>query len=167
MRYKIITRVLFFSVLLITTFNFVLAQDFSGDRRKQPDPDRRWDRIEEFKKLKMIEELNLNEEESIKFYTKYNQMNTQFREIEKEKRKSINELEKIVNDPSKTAELEKKIDYIEGLDQKLLSNRISFNSDIRKILSLEKIARYIIFEKNFMRELQTIVKDAKKPPFDR
>jgi hypothetical protein len=169
MRYKIISRVLFLSVFFTAAFSFIYSQDFGDERRKQPDGERRWDRIEEFKKLKMIEELNLSEDESVKFYTKYNTMTNQFKEIEKEKRKAIAELDKILNDPGKTAELEKKVDYIVGLEQKALGNRINFMSEVKKILSLEKVARYIIFERNFQRELENIVKDVRKqpPPMER
>jgi len=138
------------------------------ERRRPPEPgDRRWDRIEEFKKLKMIEELNLNEDESIKFFSKYKTLNEQFRETEKERRKAIKELEKLLDDPNKTTELSKKIDYIESLEQKMVTNRLSFMSDIKKIITLEKVARYVIFERNFQRELMDIVKDARKTPFER
>ena len=164
MKYKIMTRILFISILSIAVFSFVYSQGFRDDKRKQPEGDKRWDRIEEFKKLKMIEELNLNEDESIKFYSRYNNLTNSFRDIEKERRKSITELEKILNDPSKTAELEKKVEYIVSLEEKALGNRVSFMNDIKKILSLEKVARYIIFERNFQRELQEIVKDVRKPP---
>ena len=72
-----------------------------------------------------------------------------------------------MNDPAKSAELEKKIEYIESLELKLLNNRVNFLSDIKKILSLEKVARYIIFERNFQRELQKTIRDFRKPPMDK
>jgi len=162
---KNINRLLFLAVFFAISISFAYSQNMR-DREKFGE-DKRWDRIEEFKKLKMIEELNLNEDESVKFYVKYNNLTNQFREIEKERRKSISDLEKILNDPNKISDLEKQIEYIEGLEQKLLSNRMGFMSEIKKILSIDKVARYIIFERNFQRELQKIVKDARKPPFDR
>ncbi len=165
MRYKNIAQILFLFIL-ITASTSLFSQNIKGER-KRPDPGKRWDRIEEFKKLKMIEELNLNEEESVKFYSKYNQLISQFRDIEKEKRKSIDELDKIINDPNRSAELGKKVEYIESLEQKLLSNRINFISDIKHILSMEKVARYLVFERNFQRELQNIVRDSRKPPVER
>jgi len=165
MNYKKIKFTLFFVVLLFLIPISINAQNFRD--RKDQDFGKRWGRIEEFKKLKMIEELKLSDEESVKFYSKYNQLTSQFKEIETERRKAINDLEKIVNDPSRSAELEKKIDYIESLEQRMLNNRLTFMSEIRKILSLDKVARYIVFERNFQRELQRIVRDAKKPPFER
>jgi hypothetical protein len=129
--------------------------------------DPRWNRIEEFKKLKMIEELNLSEEESVKFFAKHNLMTNQYKEIEKQKNKCVTKLEKMLSEQASDSDIKKEVDNFLSIEQKIFKNKSAFISDVEKIIGQKKVASYIIFENNFHKELQKIMRDSRKPPFEK
>jgi hypothetical protein len=56
----------------------------------------------------MLEALNLSEDESFKFYTRYVNFRNQIRDIEKERMKALDELESITVDKKNEGELLKR-----------------------------------------------------------
>jgi hypothetical protein len=157
-----IYRVLFLIIISFACFNISNAQETGKDEKEMH---KRWDRIEELKRLKMLEELNLSEEESAKFLTKYVNFRKQMKEIEKERSGLLNDLDGLMKSSAKEPDLLKKIEEIESIDQKMFNNRKGFIQGLRSIISIEKSAKYILFERNFQRELQSILRDAQKGAF--
>jgi hypothetical protein len=111
MKYKNSIRLLLFLLSGIFMLNFAFSQPQRFKEHAPPmNDDSRWNRIEDFKKLKMIEELNLNEEESVKFFVKHNAMTNEFKEIEKQKNKSVQKLEKMLSEQSSDSDIKKEVD---------------------------------------------------------
>lgn len=185
MKYRNIIRLLLFFLSIIFMANFAFSQPHTLKEhdapplkehtpphlRQEPTPplkeDPRWNRIEDFKKIKLIEELNLNEEESIKFFVKHNAMINEFKEIEKQKNKSVQKLEKMLSEQTNDSDIKKEVDNFLSIEQKMFKNKSAFINDIEKTIGQKKVAKYIIFENNFHKELQKIMRDSKKPPFEK
>jgi len=155
-------------LLIISFFSiFVLNNTYvSAQNRRERDGKKglkeKWDRIEELKRLKMLEALNLSEEESIKFFSKYLNYRNQLRDFERERMKILDEMETLVTDKTKENELSNKLDALANLNQVIFEKRKEFYDEVRKILPVEKVAKYVIFERNFTRELQGILRDVQK-----
>jgi hypothetical protein len=147
-------------------FTFSQPQKFK-EHAPQMNEDQRWNRIEEFKKMKMIEELNLSEEESVKFFVKHNAMKNQFKEIEKQKDKCVKKLEKMLSEQASDSDIKKEVDNFLSIEQQMFKNKSAFINDIEKVIGQKKTACYIIFENNFHKELQKIMRDSRRPPFDK
>jgi hypothetical protein len=143
---------------------FVFSQQ-NKERKEMRENQNRWDKIEELKKFKMLDVLNLSEDESFKFYSRYNTFRSQTREIEKERKKLLDEMEAIMSDKKNESELLKKLDELEKIDQRFSENRKNFFYDIKNILPLEKVVKYILFERSFQRELQNILRDVQRRQF--
>jgi hypothetical protein len=156
------TKIFLFLSLFLLAFTLRLNAQGFDDRRHPQDKEDRWNKIEEYKKLKMVEALKLTEDESIKFYARYITFRNQMKSLEKERRELMDDLETISNDPSKQGELAKKMDALENVDQKTFDARKGFFYDIKKILPLEKAAKYIIFERKFLKDIQNIMKDLRQ-----
>ena len=168
MIYRNIIRLVLFFVTIVFMLNFTFSQPQKFKEHAPPmNEDQRWNRIEEFKKIKMIEELNLTEEESLKFFAKHNAMKNQFKEIEKQKDKCVKNLEKLLAEQANDSDIRKEIDNFLSIEQKMFKNKSVFISDIEKVIGQKKTAGYIIFENNFHKELQKIMRDSRRPPFDR
>ncbi|MCX7612385.1 MAG: hypothetical protein N2043_12445 [Ignavibacterium sp.] len=122
-------------------------------------------RIEEFKKIKLIEALDLSEEESTRFFSLYNEHQKKIRTLQREREQTIDQLSKLTKDESKFnvkkfEELEKRLNEI---DQELFRNRQEFHSDIKNVLSPYKVAKFYVFERDFIRELNRIIMMRRNP----
>jgi hemerythrin-like domain-containing protein len=144
--------------------NRVISQGHRGEKQGQ-DFKKRFDRIEELKKLKMLEELNLSEDASQKFLSRYVNFRKQWRQLEKERSELLNDLEALLKATENEPDLSKKIEEIESVDQKMFDNRKIFIQDLKKIIQTEKTAHYLLFERNFQREIQNILRDLQKQRF--
>ncbi|MCR4416844.1 MAG: hypothetical protein NUV92_03765 [Ignavibacteria bacterium] len=145
-------RIILSFLVLMFVFNQVNAQQWGmrDNQRKK---------LEEFKKIKLIEELDLNQDESTRFFTLYNEHQKKVRDIQKERDKVIDQIERLIKDenkfqPKKFEELEQRLNELE---QELFRNRTEFHSNIKNVLSPYKVAKYYVFERQFMREVNKLL----------
>lgn len=149
--------------LITAILIFTAVLSFAQQRQQMREHQR--DRIEQLKKIKLIEVLNLNEDESIRFFSRYNEFHKQIREFQKSKEKIIDELHKIVKggekefSDQKYDELMKKFVSIENEADKLKSQ---FFKSLEDIFSKYKIAKLIVFEREFSKELDELVMNRRK-----
>lgn len=116
-------------------------------------------RLEEFKKIKLIETLDLSGEESIKFFTLYNEHQKKVMSIQREREKIFDQFERLTKNESKFnekrfEELEKRLNELE---QELFRNRQEFHANLKNILNPFKAAKFYVFEREFMREVNRLL----------
>jgi site-specific recombinase len=149
---------------LITTFLVFIAFSSFAQQRLQMREHQR-DRIEQLKKIKLMEALNLNEDESIRFFFRYNEFHKQIREFQLNKEKVIDELQDLVRggekefSDKKYDELIKTFSAVENEADKFKSK---FFKSLEEILPKYKIAKLIVFEREFARELIELVKNRRR-----
>lgn len=139
-------------VLVVLFLSQLYAQPFGmrGEQRK---------RLEEFKKIKLIETLDLNEEEAARFFPAYRDHRDRVQKLQKERDRLLDELERISKKEAKfkTEKFEEVVQKLNEVEQNLIRNRIEFHNQLRNILPAFKVARYYVFERNFMRELNKLL----------
>ena len=148
-------------VIFLVFFLVAITSGYSqGKRENRMDGKRekQWDRVEDLKKIKMIEELNLPEDISVKFISRYSSFSKQTKEINKQRMNLVDELEFLLKNNNQ-AEITKRLDQLEEIEKKVSENKRSFIADVKQILSPEKVAKFIVFERNFQRELRDLLKD--------
>ena len=111
-------------------------------------------RISELEKIKLIEELQLDEETTLRFFSR----RSSHQGIQKQiafKRDSLLTLlsQKIEKDDNKI-DYQKEIDEILNIDKELLDERVRFFKSLDDILSYKQIAELLIFEKKFRSEIR-------------
>ncbi|MBM4176466.1 MAG: hypothetical protein FJ213_09895 [Ignavibacteria bacterium] len=149
--------------LIILLIAFSASTSFSQQRMQMREHQR--DKIDQLKKIKLIEALNLNEEASLRFVSRYNEFHKQIRDFQRNKETVIDELQKIVKDgekgfsDQKFEELIKKFSQIETESDKL---KYHFFKSLEEILPKYKIAKLIVFEREFARELNNLVQDRRR-----
>lgn len=145
-------RILNILVLVILFLSQLYAQPFGmrGEQRK---------RLEEFKKIKLIETLELSEEEAAKFFRAYRDHQDKVQKLQRDRDRLLDELEKISKNEEKfkTEKFEETVQRLNEIEQELIRNRIEFHNQLRNILPAFKVARYYVFERNFMRELNKLL----------
>jgi hypothetical protein len=126
-------------------------------------------KFEQLEKIKLIETLEMNEETTLRFFSRKSEHQKQQDEIQDKIREKIDNLEVIFKSGrvATVDELKKNISEINALQSELEKNRIEFINSLSDILSYEQIAKLLIFERKFRDEIRRLIIKDRKPPLDR
>ena len=126
-------------------------------------------KFEQLEKIKVIETLEMNEETTLRFFSRKSEHQKQQDEIQDKIREKIDNLEVIFKSGrvATVDELKKNISEINALQSELEKNRIEFINSLSDILSYEQIAKLLIFERKFRDEIRRLIIKDRKPPLER
>ena len=157
----------YFSAIVIVVF-FAIA--VSSNLAAQDQPPMRGpgaERIEQFKKVRLIEVMNMDEETSIRFFTRYNKHTETLRALQRDHNALIDDLQKLSKSNAKNAEIELLIKDIGMSEEKITETRAKFLEDLKDVISIKQVAQYVVFERNFNKNLREIMRDIAKERWDR
>src|SRR5512135_472394 len=80
---------------------------------------RPFERIEQWKKLRLNEVLDMKEKQSARFFARLNEHETQRRELHREKGEVLDRLDRLVRNRAETSELDKVIPEVLAVDDKI------------------------------------------------
>lgn len=137
----------------------VYAQPGDGPRNFE----RAKQRLMTMKKINLIEVLNLSEEKSDKFLSKYTANENKVMEISNNIDEATQDLHKLLESKTaKSSDLKQKSEAIIKLQDDLnAAVKVKFN-DAQSILSEEEFAKFVVFERRFQDQLRKHI--MKKPP---
>ncbi|MGA9406937.1 MAG: hypothetical protein WBW71_07375 [Bacteroidota bacterium] len=144
--------------VLFSATNSLLAQPENGERPQKP----AYDRIESWKKVRMLESLQLNEDQSAKFITRYNKHAKAMHDFEKERNDLVDTLDEQSKSDVGNDEYDRSFNALLGIDKKISGERVHFLTELKAVLSDKQIAQYIVFERNFAKELRQAVRDVQR-----
>lgn len=148
-----------FNIYLIS-FIFIFSILFAQPREGRSY--RGMERIENFKKVKMIETLNLDEETGIKLVSRYNKHRERIQEIEKERGLLLDKLETQIKANVTESEYQKTLNEITELEKKISESRKKYLDELKEIFTNKQISEYLVFERNFTKDLRNMAKDIQK-----
>jgi len=143
-------------LVILNVLTFILGSLSLKAYDNNPLKSNQMDKIEQFKKMKMLDYLNLSEENSEKFLIKYTQMTKKI----KEKRKEVDDAAKALNQAvkdKKKEDITSKTDAFIQKQQEMMDLVKEMQKQIRSVLSEEEFARYLLFERNFNSEVRRMV----------
>ncbi len=113
-------------------------------------------KIEELEKIKLIEILDLKDEAMIKFLNRRKDFIERNSQLEEKKNKQIDNLRESIDnlDEQKGKVM---IDEILATDEEIVKNRREFVYSLKDLLNNKQIAKFIIFERNFKKELKELL----------
>lgn len=117
------------------------------------------ERLEQYKKIRMMEALRLDEETSLRFFARYNKHQEQLRSIGMKRDSLIDELEAYRRRNSSDADYEKVFKSLVNLGHDGVKERERFLSELKSILSTKQIAEYLIFERRFYQNLRELMRE--------
>ena len=125
-------------------------------------------KFEQLEKIKIIETLEMDEETTLRFFSRQSEHKKQQDEIQDEIRTKIDDLDETLKSGRVTTneEIKTSINEINSLQLQLDKNRVDFINSLSDILSYEQIAKLIIFEKRFRNELRKLLIRERRPPMD-
>ena len=162
--------------LFITTLALIMVLGLSGGKiLAQPTPPPQGEerpmnqeqreelrkRIELIWMWKLTEELDLTKEEGAKLFPLLSTYEERKRELREENRRIVLTLKQMIDDGASEGDLKRTIKSLEDNNRKLKKVEAEGFSEIAKILSVEKQAKYIVFQEYFQREIHGLVQKAR------
>ena len=123
-------------------------------------------KIHQLEKLKLIDALDMDENTSIKFFARRNEMQNEIESLQDKSDDLISKLDKTLNSDNKNNESEQRqiINEILSTREKIETVKKQFINSLSDILSTEKVAKYLVFEQKFREEIRKIILNRRRPP---
>jgi hypothetical protein len=142
-------------VLLLFLRTLGSGQPFSPGERAQ-------ERIEHFKKVRLIETLDLSEEQSARFFARLKDHDKAKKDALKEKMDVLDRIERLVRNRAEGQEFDKPFSEVAALNQRLADLDQRFFNSLSDILSVEQRGKYLLFERRFELELREAMRDIQR-----
>jgi hypothetical protein len=146
-------------ILLLVSLTIAILGQSVQAQPLGPDERRPFERIEHFKKVRLIEMLDMKEEQSVRFFARLNEHDNAKRDLMKEKMDVLDKIERLVRNHAEGKEFEKLFPEIAALDERLAREDQKFFSGLSDVLSAEQRGKYLLFERQFDRELREAMRD--------
>ncbi|MCX7929220.1 MAG: hypothetical protein N2663_00640 [Chlorobi bacterium] len=111
-------------------------------------------RLAQFKKLKLIETLDLDEQTAEKFFVRYNEGQKKIDQARKELHDAVDELEAAVKAKVSDSELNGKSEQVVKRMQQFAQAITERLNAVRHLLTPQQYAKLVVFEVRFMESLQ-------------
>jgi hypothetical protein len=146
-----------FIVFGVFLFCFVLIADAQDQRLLEPPPAPH--KVEQYKKMRLIEEMRLDEETSIRFFTRYNKQMDEIKEIQRQRNMLMKQLKELNQANTNSNEIETAIKNYVKLEGQIAEVRAKFIEGLKEIFTTKQIAEYLIFEQKFNQNLREVLRD--------
>lgn len=153
------------SALVLTSTLTLWAQGFGG-----PPPQERRERLQDLAVWKMLEVLDLSQEQTDKFLPALREMQKQEGELQEQRRKLLMELERRMTQGGSEKEVREVIQELRMLGKQGEAVRERFFNQAEKILSVQQLGRLVLFQDRFekrMREMMRQMQEEKWHQFQK
>jgi hypothetical protein len=133
-----------------------------GQQGETQGTDRPYERIESLRKVRLVEILELKEDQSVRFLARMNEHDNARRAMMKERGEALDRLERLIRNKAEDAEYEKAFADVAAVDDRLTTERRSFFGGLSDILTPTQRAKMLIFERRFERELREAMREAQR-----
>ncbi|MEW5799479.1 MAG: hypothetical protein AB1728_10800 [Bacteroidota bacterium] len=120
------------------------------------------ERLESYKKVRMLETLKLDEDKGLKLVSRYNQHRESVRNLEEERKEILDKLESKVNDNATDSEIQKSFNDLIEIEKKMFTAREKYLNELKEILTTKQVAEYLLFERSFARDIRDIMREGQK-----
>lgn len=145
-------KLIFLSVILFIISGLVFSQN--RDKRYLKGNSK----IEQLEKIKLIEALEMNEETTLKFFSRRAEHRKEMQSLQEGADIKLDELKDLLeNDETPDHILKQKLDSYFVIEKNINDSRNKFFVSLSDILSQRQISRLIIFERSFKRELKDVI----------
>ncbi len=98
----------------------------------------RFERVDQLRKVRMIDELDLKEEQSVRFFARLNEFDKRRKELMRERHGLLDKLEQSIKDNADEKELEKMFPALAGMDQRMAEEKAKFFGGLSDVLSTQQ-----------------------------
>jgi len=148
----------------------VLAPATGSGQGMRPGGPEHFERLEQLKKVRLIEVLDLKEEQSVRFFARLNEHEREKQALMEQKNETLDRIERLIRNRGKEEEFRKLFSDVESVDQQMREMERSFFAGLSDILAIEQQAKLLLFERHFTKELREAMMEIqrrRKGPLDR
>ncbi|GJQ61901.1 MAG: hypothetical protein SCALA702_09540 [Melioribacteraceae bacterium] len=152
-------------VLLLLVFFIIIPATTWGQFHDGPPPrgdKKHFDRISQLEKIKLLEALDLEEEQVLRLFSRRDSHQDEQRVILEKRENLIKELDEkfIAGDEELTPEIfNGYMEKLAGYEKTLAEQRKAYLYSLKEILSEEDVIKYIVFESKFRQMVRNILMD--------
>lgn len=117
-------------------------------------------RIEEVRRVKIIEALDLNEEQAVRLFVREKEFRKAEQALNEKREATIERMRSLVKGGS-DADIQKEVEALSAIGSDMLQKRMDYVLGLKDVLSMQQIAKLIVFEDTFRRELRDILREAR------
>ena len=114
-------------------------------------------RFEDLEKIKLLEILDLDENDAIKFFARRNEYKKKLADIKSEGEELLLEMEGSLGLEEQSNKFSSYIAKSIEIERKFLLEKSNFYTSVEDILSKEQIVKLILFEKKFKRDIRDLL----------
>ncbi len=147
----------FLAVLLFSITLFAQKHD-----KPLLDDDKPHKMLEVIKILKIVEFLDLDEEQTIAFFPKLKKIEKHKRESFRERRKLLGKLHKQLEQEKSDKSIKQTIDKVLKFDKDAKEKEEQLQEEMLSVLTIKQQAKLLIFQERFEEEIRKIIKELRK-----
>lgn len=118
--------------------------------------------IENVRIYRLTKELDLTTEQAIEFFPKLNELQKVDREFRSKQQQIMGELRILVQDSAPDIEIIETLTRYEDVFKDRVERQVMKRQELRKMLTPNQQARYLIFQDEFEREIKRMIQEVKR-----
>lgn len=132
------------------------AQPFDGDRGPAAE------KIDQLRHMKMIDALDLTEDQSVRLFAREKEHRKAQHELVEKRDDAIQNLDKLIKEHASDDQLLAGIDKVAAIGRQMQDNREAYVRGLKDILSVPQIAKMIVFDQKFIKEIRTLLQSLRE-----
>ncbi len=112
--------------------------------------------------MKLVEILDLEEETAVRFFAKHDKHEKNQQAVHLEMKETVDQIEKMLQKGSTDQDFETAFTRLHELQRKLDEERQRFLKDLREILTVQQVAKLIVFERDFAGHVRDIMREMRR-----
>ncbi len=149
----------FVTIWCVVVLSAVMSTGTRAQDVPPPMPGKAAERLEQYKKVRLMDALKLDEETSVRFMARYNKQLDDLRQIGRDRNDIVDRIQKLVEQQGPDAEIQSSIDDLAKAEAKLADVRQTFLTDLHSILTPRQVGQYVVFERDFNRNLRDALRE--------
>jgi hypothetical protein len=117
------------------------------------------ERVEQFKKIRLMEVLNLDEQNSIKFFARYNKYQELLRDLRKKQAQALARIQALRKSNAADAEYGKMVDELLTLESQINEAKSKYVEELKPVLTSKQLVEYLVFEARFQQNLRELARE--------
>ena len=158
-----IAIMVFIISLLFSVNGIAQGSGREGGRNSQPGSER----LERFRKMRLVEVLHLNEDDAVRFFAKQTAHEDQVHDLMKSRNEILDDMDSAVRQHDESKKVDGLADQLMGVDKKIFEERQRYQNDVRQMLTPEQFGKFLVFERNFGRQVRDALEEMHQDRPDR
>ncbi len=154
---SIVRKLLFALAGVASLFVTLAAQD-----AQPPVQGKAAERVEQFKKIRMMEVLGLDELASIKFFARYNKNLEVMKDLRQKQVQALARIQNLRKSKASDNEYAKVVTDLRSLEDQVNRTKSKYIDDLKDVLTSKQLAEYLVFELRFQQNLRDLVRDVQQ-----